>query len=137
MNKWTKIGKIKAIVIGGSFLINVLFPLRAIRIGVIEMLSLFVFGTIAVPLIIKGNNLFFSQVIEKPNWNENPFSFKRPLVMFQFGAYFSISIGISLLIGSILRFQSLQLLGINMLLFGLGVLAGIFLSLKLNENKVK
>jgi hypothetical protein len=68
-------------------------------------------------------------------WNDNPITLKKPLVMFDFFAYFFIIVGISMLIGTLIKFQLLNKFGLTSISYGFGIFIGIFLSIKLiNKN---
>ena len=133
MKKWNKTGKIKAIILGLLFLPNLLAPIGAQSKGlpiVMAVLMPLIFGSIAIPFIAKINAAIFGQVIAKPNWNDNPLTLTRPLTFFHFGAYFCLTAGLSMLIGTGIKFQTFSNFGLTSVSFGLGILIGIWLTLK-------
>lgn len=136
MNNWNKTGKIKAIVLGLLALPNLLMPIGATgEQGLFMILMPLVFGSIAIPLITKFNEALFGREIRKPTWNDNPLTLKRPLSFFHFGAFFFLTIGLSILIGTGIKFQTLNFIGLTTMSFGLGILIGIWLTLKWTKAK--
>lgn len=131
MKNWNRTGKIKAIVLTVLFFLN-LFAVspQLFKIGLFQYLVIFLFGALALPLIIRVNVGIGNGIIEKPNWNENPFRRNRPLVFFQFAAWFMLFSGASMLIGSIIKHQVYSSFGMSAFLFGAGALIGIQLTLK-------
>lgn len=133
MNNWNKTGKIKAVILAVICIPNLLISAPiAPSFGVIQFIIPLLFGSLALPLIIKVNSSlsFVSQTLEKPNWNDNPLTFKRPLVFYQFGAWFMIVIGTSMIIGTALRQTILHTFGLTAIMFGIGILIGIKLMLR-------
>jgi len=131
MSHWNKTGKIKAIILGILFIPNLIFasPL-APNFGISLFIAPLFFGAIAIPLIVKVNSSVGLGEIEKPNWNDNPLKLSRPLVFLQFGAWFFLSTGISTIIGSAIQFKHFQTFGMATIMFGVGILIGIRLTLK-------
>ena len=130
MENWNKTGKIKAIVLVLIGLPNLLFPI-GIQSEESEMIIIpLIFGSIAIPIISKFNNVFLGKEIIKPNWNDNPITLKYPLVFFQFGAFFFLTIGLSMLIGTGIKYQILNFQAVTIISFGIGILVGIWLSIK-------
>jgi len=136
MKNWNKTGKIKAIVLGILALPNLLMPIGATGPkGFMMILVPLIFGAIAIPLIMKFNNAASGQEIVKPTWNDNPFVLKRPLSLFHFGSFFFLAVGISMLLGAGIRYQTLNSFGLIAVSFGLGILIGIWLTLKWVKSK--
>jgi hypothetical protein len=135
MKNWNKTGKIKAIILGLLFLPNIFAPIGAQpHQGLTMIFTPLIFGSIALPLIIKFNTLF-GREISKPNWNDSPLTLKKPLVMFDFFAYFFLTVGLSMLIGTGIKFHSLSNFGLTSISFGLGIFIGIWLTLKWTKKK--
>lgn len=135
MNDWNKTGKIKALILGILFLPNILKPIGAkADFGFAMIIMPFIFGIIAIPLIVKVNAAIFGQVIERPSWNDNPLTLKRPLSFFHFGAFFFLTIGLSMIIGTAIKFQHLSQFGLTAISFGIGILLGIQLLLKMTKK---
>jgi len=136
MNSWNKTGKIKAIILGILALPNLLLP-----IGIQEQQGFFmiimplIFGSFAIPFIAILNKVILRREIKKPTWNDNPLSLKRPLTFFHFGSFFFIVVGVSILLGSSIKFHELNYFGLSSISFGLGILSGIWLTLKLTKSK--
>ena len=99
-----------------------------INIWILALVPL-LFAGILLPLITRINAALIPQEIVKPNWNDNPFKMIRPLSFFQFGAYFFFLYGVFSVIGGLIRFQSLNLFGVTSVSFGLGIFAGIWITL--------
>ena len=137
MKDWNKTGKIKAILLVLFSLPNLIAP-----IGTDTQQSLFVsilipliFGSIAIPLISKFNSSLMGREIAKPHWNDNPLILKRPLSFFHFGAFFLLTVGLSMVLGTVIKFQTLSQFGLTAVFFGIGILIGINLTLKWINKK--
>ena len=78
-----------------------------------------IFATIAIPLIAKFNVALGAE-ISKPNWNDSLLTLKRPLPFFHFGAYFFIVVGLSMLMGTAIKFQTLNSIGLTRLIYTFG-----------------
>ena len=142
MKNWNKIGKIKSLVI----LILCVLSLTLVDfsgktefkndffIGIVILTSLFI--VIFLPLITKFWSLFGFK-FEKPNWNENPvtFKFSKSLNFFQFIAFWFISSGlVNVLVVGVFN-QSFDGESANLFVAGISLLIGIKLSLKwLNKS---
>ena len=135
MKNWNKTGKIKAIILGLLSLPNILNPISAQSdFGFTRIILPLFFGLLFVPLIIKINVAIFGLTIISPTWNDNPLILKRPLSFFHFGSYFFMTSGLSMIIGTAIKFQQLNLLGMTSLAFGIGILGGINLLLQTKKN---
>lgn len=133
MRNWNKTGKIKAVILVIICIPNLLISTPIVpNFSVIQSLIPLLFGSFALPLIIKVNSSIssISQTLENPNWNDNPLTFKRPLTFYQFGGWFMITIGTSMIIGTAFRFQVFQTFGFTAVMFGTGILVGIKLTIK-------
>jgi hypothetical protein len=120
--KWNKTGKIKAIVLGLLAMPNLLVPTGSIgQQGLLMILMPLIFANVAIPLMAKFNAALGREIV-KPNWNDNPLTFKQPLAMFDFFAYFFLTVGLSILIGTALKFHTLNNLGLTSISLGVGVL---------------
>ena len=135
MKNWNKTGKIKAIILGLLALPNLLMPIGATgQQGLVMILMPLIFGSIAIPLIAKFNSGLGREII-KPTWNDNPLTLKRPLSFFHFGSFFFLTVGLSMLLGTGIKFQTLSFFGLTAISFGLGILIGIWLTLKWTKSK--
>jgi hypothetical protein len=132
MKNWNKTGKIKTILLAIFSLPNLIVPIGAFpQQGLFaSILMPLIFGSIAVPLICKANQTFRNIEIVKPNWNNNPFKFKKPLTFFQFGAFFFLTLGFSMLVGTAIKYQLFNTFGLSLISFGIGLLIGIKVTLK-------
>lgn len=131
MNNWNKTGKIKAIILGLLAIPNLIMPMGAIGEQQLSMILMpLIFGSIVVPLIAKFNSVVLGAQIIKPSWNDNPLTLKRHLSFFHFGAFFFLTVGLSMVLGTLIKFQTLNFFGLFTISFGLGILIGISLSLK-------
>jgi hypothetical protein len=136
MKNWNKTGKVKAIILGLLALPNLLMPIGAVEPKNLAMILMtLIFGSIAIPLIAKFNGVVLGREIVKPTWNDNPLTFKRPLSIFHFGAFFFLIVGISMIIGTGIKFQTFNFFGLTMISFGVGILIGIWLTLKWTKSK--
>lgn len=137
MKNWNRTGKIKAIILGLLALPNFLFPVGAQeQQGLAMILMPLIFGSIAIPLITKFNGAFLRGEITKPTWNDNPLTLTRPLSFFHFGSFFFLTVGLSILLGTGIKFQMLNFLGLTSISFGLGILIGIWLTVKWTKSKI-
>jgi hypothetical protein len=135
MKDWNKTGKIKAIILGILFLPNLVKPIGAQPdFGFAIIVMPLIFGIIAIPFITKINSAILGQVIERPTWNDNPLILKRPLSFFHFGAFFFLTTGLSMIIGTIIKYQQLNKFGLTAISFGIGILLGIQLLLKMTKK---
>jgi len=136
MKNWNKTGKVKAIILGLLALPNLLMPIGAVGPKNLAMILMtLIFGSIAIPLIAKFNGVVLGREIVKPTWNDNPLTLKRPLSFFHFGAFFFLIVGISMIIGTGIKFQTFNFFGLTMISFGVGILIGIWLTLKWTKSK--
>jgi hypothetical protein len=135
--KWSKTGKIKAIILGFLALPNLLMPIgvQGQQNFLMILMPLF-FGSIAIPLIVKFNKAAIGQEITKPTWNDNPLTLKSPITFFHFGAFFFLIIGLSMIIGTGIKFRTLSFLGLTSISFGIGILIGIWVTLKWTKTKI-
>ena len=135
MKDWNKTGKIKAVILGILFLPNIIKPIGAQpNMSFVMILMPLVFGIVAIPFITKINAAIFGQVIERPTWNDNPMTLKRPLSFFHFGAFFFLTSGLSMIIGTLIKYQQLNQFGLTTISFGIGILLGILLLLKMTKK---
>ncbi|MCB0804124.1 MAG: hypothetical protein KDB74_13585 [Flavobacteriales bacterium] len=135
MKDWNKTGKIKAVILGILFLPNIIKPIGAQPdMSIVMLLAPFIFGIVAIPFITKINAALFGQIIERPTWNDNPLSLKRPLSLFQFGAFFFLTSGLSMIVGTLIKYQQLSDFGLTSISFGIGILLGIRLLLKMTKK---
>lgn len=135
MKDWNKTGKIKAIILGVLCLPNIIKPIGGQpNMDFIMIIMPLIFGIIAIPFTTKINAAFFGQIIEKPTWNDNPLTSKRPLNFFHFGAFFFLTTGLSMIIGTLIKYQQLNQFGLTAISFGIGILLGIQLLLKISKK---
>jgi len=131
MQNWNKTGKTKAIILGLLALPNLLLPVaQQGQEGSTMIVMPLIFGSLGIPLIAKFNGVMFRLELTKPTWNDNPLTMKRPLSFFHFGSFFFLAVGLSILIGTGINSQTLSFLGLTSISFGLGILIGIWLTLK-------
>ena len=135
MKNWDRIGKVKAIIIGIAVLVNLFMPFKPIEEidfmftilwPLISVITLFV-----VVRII--NAKFFKRRLNKSVWNDNPLYDSN--AMAEFFAYFLIAIGISMIVGAGIKFQSFNNIGATVAVVGLGILIGNFLIFKIFSKK--
>jgi hypothetical protein len=138
MKQLNKTGKIKTIILGILFLPNLIFPSSSgPEFGIGTLIMPLIFGTLAIPFLTKINSAIFGQIIEQPDWNDNPLNFKRPLRFFQFMAVFFLVTGASTIIGTAIKFQSLYDFGLISIFLGIGIFFGIRFSVKWTGKKEK
>lgn len=131
MKDWNRIGWTKSIILGILFLPNLIKPIEAkLDFSFTMVIMPVLFGAIAIPLIAKVNAAIFGQIIERPAWNDNPLVLKKPLRFFHFGAFFFLTTGLSMIVGTLVKFHQLNQFGLTTILFGFGILLGIRLLVK-------
>lgn len=137
MDNWNRTGKIKAICLGLMALPNLILPPGQQAEQGPEMIVMpLIFGIIAIPLIAKFNSVFLYGRITKPSWNDNPFTLKHPLSFFHFSAFFFVTVGLSVLFGAGIKFQTVNFIGCTSVSLGLGMLAGIWLTLRWAKSTI-
>lgn len=130
MGKWNTTGKIKALVLVLLAIPNLIAPINTFGHKTPEFVFMAtIFGCIAIPLIARFNAAGGKEIID-PNWNDNPITLKRPLAMFHFYAYFFMVVGLSMVAGTAIKFNTLNYFGLASIGFGVGILVGIRLSLR-------
>lgn len=132
MKNWKLTGIIKAILLAMFSAALFIAPIGADSpqgIGSAVLMPLIV-GSFMLPLALKMSGFIFNLEVVKPYWNDNPFKFKRPLIFFQFMAYFYLCIGLSSMIGTAVKYGFFSVFGLSMISIGFGMLIGIYLSLK-------
>lgn len=134
MKNWNTAGKIKAVILGLLFLPNLIAPVKGPPQPLVVILMPLIFGCIAIPLIAKFNAALGAEIV-RPNWNDSLFTLKRPLSFFHFGACFFLVVGLSMLMGAAIKFQALNSMALSVISFGLGILAGIWLTLKWTKTE--
>jgi hypothetical protein len=133
MKNWNKIGKIKAIILLIIALLNLATPFQSPEILGFGMVIIpCVMASLSIPLLLKMKITLQDWEIVKPSWNDNPLSLKKPISSFQFAAFFFLAIGISLIISTGIKFHTLNIIGLSIISFGIGLFLGIFLTLKWN-----
>lgn len=132
MNKWNKTGKIKTVILVIIAILSLLIPVCETEEEGIELILIpLVFGSIAIPLILRFNRAVLGLEITKPTWNDNPLALKRPLGFFHFGSLFFLTVGLSIILGTAIKFHTLCFFGLTAISFGIGILIGIWLTLKM------
>jgi len=136
IKKWNRTGKIKAIILGLLAFPNLFFPIEGYEhIGLTKTFIPFIFACLGIPLIVFFNKAVLGREIKNPTWNDNPLTLKYPLSFFHFGAFFFIVIGFSILIGTGIKFQTVNNIGLSSLSFGLGIITGNLITLSWKKVK--
>ena len=131
MKNWNRTGKIKAILLVIFFIPNLIVPIPAqSQQPVILFLFPLLFGSFAIPFITLVNKLFGDRIIAKPTWNDNPLKIKTPLSAFDFYAWFFLTVGVSMILGTAIKFHSFNNFGLTSISFSVGIFIGIQLTLK-------
>ena len=60
-----------------------------------------------------------------PDWNDNPFTFTKPLRFFHFMSYFFFISGLSIVIGTGVGYQQMNIFGLMAISAGVSTLLGI------------
>lgn len=132
MQQLSKAGKIKVLLLALASLPILVKPIGVkVDLGIKTLVFAFLFGAIAIPVVSKLNAFISGKPIEKPNWNDQILSVKKPLNFFQFGAIFMLVVGSSLVLGSWMKCQFLNQFGLTAILFGFGILLGIQLAVRI------
>jgi hypothetical protein len=128
MENWNRTGKTKAIILAVMALPNLLVPTKVhwqqepwVILAPMVLISIF------TPIRMK---LFTHQEIEAPRWNENPLKAKKSLTWLQFQGYFFLTVGLSIVLGTAIKFQMINFPGLFSISIGLGCLIGGWLALK-------
>lgn len=132
MKNWNRVGKIKAVILAFLFISNFIFVSPVVtEIGFVQLVIPLLFGSFAVPLIAKVNAAIFgtNSNNKEPNWNENPLKRNQPLAFYQFGAWFMITSGSGMVMGSGIIHRVFHPFGMSALLFGVGILIGVRLTI--------
>ena len=136
MKNWNRTGKVKAIILGMLCFPNIIIPIGAHPKMNFELIIIpLIFGAIAIPFIAKINAAIFGHIIEKPSWNDNPLNLKRPLRFFHFGAFFFLIGGLGMIIRTLIGFQKINLFGLSIISFGVGILLGIIILVRMTEKR--
>jgi len=136
MKNWNKTGKIKAIILLLIAILNLVMPFGATgEKDLATILMPLIFGSVILPLIAKFNEVVLGREIIKPNWNDNPFDIKLPLSFFYFGSLLLIAVGLSMILGTGIKYRMLNFFGFTPISFGIGILIGIWLTLKWAKAK--
>ncbi len=123
---WNKTGKIKAVILALLCLPNLIAPVSVqLDVSPYFGLAAFIFAAIAIPLNVKFLSLLGIRNVA-PNWNDSPF--KQALSFFQFGAYFFLTNGLAIMIGSVIVNYFLSYAGLLAVCCGIGILTGIWLA---------
>ena len=137
MSKWNTTGKTKAILCVLLSLLVLVSPAPPFNEGVrlADVVFPLIFGLFVIPLIMKGISNF-NITIEKPQWNSNPLILTKPLNFFHFAAFFMLIAGVSLNLGTLIKFHEITSVGVMSISYGAGILGGIWIFLKyLNGRK--
>lgn len=128
-------GKVKVVILIILFLLNILIPMKPQpNFGLAIILIPLIFGVFAIPLVIKVHSVIFGQVIERPLWNDFSFNLKRPFRFFHFLAFALLTIGLSICIGTTIKYQALNQYGFTTFSSGIGILLGIEILLKIIDK---
>ena len=92
-----------------------------------------IFASVVVPLIAKLNVALGAE-IARSSWNDSLPPFRRPLSFFISRMLF-LSVGLGMVMGTAIKFQTLDSIGISAFFFGAGILVGIWLTLKWTKTK--
>ena len=85
--------------------------------GFAMILMPLIFGSIAIPLLAKFNGAVLKREIKEPAWNDNPLTLKRSLSFFHFSSFFFLTVGLSILVGTGMKFQTLRFLALSAISF--------------------
>lgn len=131
MRNWNLTGKIKAILLSLLSIPNLVNPIRPdwINFNFLMILAPFIFGMIIIPMITKVMSNFGAQ-INKPTWNDNPLTLKKPLNFFHFASFFMLTAGLSMTLGTLFEYQGIIPIGLMAISYGTGILIGIHLTIR-------
>jgi hypothetical protein len=130
-------GKVKSGIILIGCLLNLIIPVntKSQHGSPVFIIMPLIFGCIIIPLIVRVNSVIFTLEIRKPMWTENPLNFRRPLILFDFFASLFVAVGLSILIGTAIKYQLINEMALSCMCYGFGIFIGIFLSLRWMGNK--
>lgn len=133
MKNWNTTAKLKAAIIGFACVVNLAVPVKANSanlpwpmIGVMFLVC----GAVFVTAISFVNKIILGKKLVEPQWNDNPLDLSRPLALFHFGGIMLIATGAAIVAGVVINYQRFEPFGLMCFLFGVGVLAGVRLTLK-------
>lgn len=135
IKNWNRTGITKAIIILLIALGNILTPIKGQGASHLAMILVpYFFGCLGIPLVVIVNIGLSGKKTKKPSWNNNPL--KHPIDFFHFCAILFSTIGLSMLIGTGIRFQSINYLGLPPFFLGIGTIVGIFIILKWKQLRI-
>ncbi len=135
MEKWNFIGYGKIGFIALFALINYLGPIYYEQLDsqtlltstLVPYLGWTIIGTLITLVVTK----LFNGTITKPNWSDNPFRLKEPLILLQFVGIGTIIFGLANMLGVLIKYTDIGLFGLQNIFGGLGVLTSIKVSERL------
>jgi len=138
MNKGKRIATIKTVVALGVMLLGILFQINIVwsfKITISMSIISFLIG-ILLTSFINYNSLYNHLIITNPMWTDT-LNVRNPLTIIQFVAFLLFSYGTGSLIGGLFQSHKMNLIGIVFIIGGIGVLLGMYLTLRCEKNKNK
>jgi hypothetical protein len=130
MNFMNKTGKIKIAILAFALIVNIIKPSKAsVHQNLMFFVIAFISGTFLIPFIVGVNSNFVKYDLSEPLFNDNPLTLKRILSPVYFFALLLLAGGSGIIIGTSIKYHSLNNFGLTTILYGVGFLIGIKLTL--------
>ena len=128
MKTLNQTGIIKTIVLIVLTVPNIFFPWpNQPEFNLLLCLAAFLAGGLFMLITARFNLFILDQGFTEPEWNDNPFSRTKPLALFQFLSWLFLLTGITLIIGTAIKVDTVSSYGLLSFSFGFGMLIGTYL----------
>ncbi len=139
MNIWTWI---RIILLGVSFLAVLFGPATLDDVPPVDwygLVAILVLTTLGLLFVIglQNFNPRSAPVWNIPSWQTNPFQLSQPLQFFHLGGYFALSVGVGIILKTLIRGWTLQPGTFMWVVFGIGLLVGVQLCVMVFRRKIK
>ena len=134
LEKLNTTAKIKTAILALAGLTNLLMPFKVVEQD--NTLSALIFPVIAViilPSLLALARAKAYKNISKAKWNDNPLV--SSMALREFFAYLFIVVGTCMVIGSLIKFQTLNSFGLISVSFGTGIFISLLLIVHISEKK--
>jgi hypothetical protein len=134
MKNWNRTAKIKAAFLALVALPNLIYPMPGLgEFDIMMIIMPFIVCCIFLPMFAKASKVFFKGELNVPTMNDNPFQLKRPLSFLHLASLFFAVVGLSMFLGTILKFGGINYYGLMSASYGLGMLLSIWLVLRFKK----
>jgi hypothetical protein len=110
-----------------------------LSIGWYELSAFFILPIFGLLFVVglQAVNSRSAPVWDIPSWQANPFQLSQPLLFFHFGGYFALSVGIGMILKTLIKGWAIQPGTFMWVVFGIGLLAGVQLCVMVFRRKIK